>query len=183
MADDLGRPLRRTDPSVVGNDPFWAVVRERHPDATLVLLPPEPPGPPEHTTSLDDARSAVDNVGRAWTAVAPLLEAYGAAGPPSIGWRGRPGGRALVLEASLVGIGEEAGTEALRAVAARLDSEGWRFWPGTRSGHALLRATDGTARLDAEAGPAATVVTLATAPLRLSEADRSLLRTEARSWV
>lgn len=183
MADDLGRPLRRTSPSVLDEDPFWSVVHERHPRATVVVLPPEPPAPPEPHTPLSDARAAVDAVGRGWAAVAPLLQEYGDAAPPSRGWRGREGGHALVLEAALAGIGEQAGAALLRAVAARLDADGWRFAATTRSGHPLLRGTDGTARLEAEAGPGATVLTLTTAPLSLAAPDRAVLKEEARSWL
>lgn len=184
MADDLGRPLRRTNPSVLDHDSFWSTVRDRHPGAKLVLLPPDPPpSPPDQGTPLAEARSAIDAVGRGWAAVAPLLQEYGAAAPPSHGWRGRAGGHALVIEAALAGIGEDAGATLLRGVAARLDPEGWRFAPGTRNGHPLLRATDGTARLEAEAGPAATVLTFETPPLVLAESDRALLKEEARSWL
>ncbi|GAA3804372.1 hypothetical protein [Nocardioides panacisoli] len=184
MADDLGRPLRRTSPSVVESDPFWAAVRERHPGATLVLLPPELPGDEPPPVPLAEARDAVRAARRAWEVAAPVLEEYGDPGSPSVGWRSRPGGRALVTEAGVRGIGVDAGAAALREIAARLDRDdgGWRFDPGSRNGHPLLRATDGHAELRAEAGPGATVLTVATRPMAVAGQDRALLVEEAGSW-
>lgn len=34
--------MSNTDADVVRNDPFWSVVRRRHPDLDVVILPPEP---------------------------------------------------------------------------------------------------------------------------------------------
>jgi hypothetical protein len=184
MADDLGRPLRRTSPSIVDSDPFWAAVRERHPDATLVLLPPEPSGDEPSALAFDEARDAVRAAGRGWRVAAPVLEEYGDPTTPSAGWRGRPGGRALVVQSGVRGIGVDAGAAALREIAGRLDAtgDGWRFEPSTRNGHPLLRATDGRTELRAEAGPGATVLTVATKPMTLGDADRALLGEEVRSW-
>jgi hypothetical protein len=184
MADDLGRPLRRTSPSVVESDPFWVAVRERRPDATLVLLPPEPPADEPSPVPVDEARDAVRAAGRGWRVAAPVLDEYGDPGPPSVGWRGRPGGQALVAQAGVRGIGVVAGAAALREIAARLDrdDDGWRFIPGTRNGHPLLRATNGRTDLRAEAGAGATVLTVATPVMGLAERDRTLLEEEARPW-
>jgi hypothetical protein len=169
---------------VVEGDPFWAAVRERHPDATLVLLPPEPPGDGPPAVPIDEAREAVRAAGRGWRVALPVLEEYGDPGSPSVGWRGRAGGQALVAQAGVRGIGVDAGAAALREIAARLDrdGDGWRFRPGTRNGHPVLRATDGRTDLRAEAGPGATVLTVATPAMAVAERDRVLLGEEARSW-
>lgn len=167
--DDLGL-LRRVDPAVVDDDPFWSVVRQRHPDVTLVLLPEEPP-PPDAAAAEpadpDDIRRALDAVREVWAAVVqPLVVAQGVPDPPRERWREGPGGRAPALQKSLVGIGQAAGEDVLRGLVAGLARRGWRLGPGARRGMSTLRATDGALVLDAVAGPGATVLTLAGASWR-----------------
>lgn len=45
MTEGLLGPFRKVDPRVVDDDPFWSVVRRRHPDVDLVLLPDAPGDP------------------------------------------------------------------------------------------------------------------------------------------
>lgn len=167
--DDLGL-LRRVDPAVVDDDPFWSVVRQRHPDVALVLLPEEPP-PPDGAAAEpadpDDVRRALDAVRDVWAAVVqPLVVAHGGEDPPRERWREDPGRRVPVLQKSLVGIGQAAGDDLLRGLFAVLAERGWSLGPGARRGLSTLRATDGTLVLDAVAGPGATVLTLAGASWR-----------------
>lgn len=162
--DDLGL-LRRVDPAAVDDDPFWSVVRQRHPDVTLVLLPEVPlprEGAAAEPADPDDVRRALDAVREVWTAVVqPLVVALGLPDPPRERWREGPAGRAPVLQKSLVGIGQAAGDDLLRGLVAGLAERGWRLGPGERRGMSTLRATDGALVLDAVAGPGATVLTLA----------------------
>lgn len=163
---DLGL-LRQVDPAAVDDDPFWSVVRQRHPDVTLVLLPEEPPpdADPDPPADPDAVRRAADAVRELWAdLVQPLVVAQGVEGPPRE--RRRDDGRVLVVEKALVGIGEAAGTQLLRQLVRELSGRGWAVGPGTRRGLPTLRATDGERTLDAAAGPAATVVTLSGASWR-----------------
>ena len=150
---------------MVDDDPFWSVVRQRHPDVTLVLLPEEPP-PPDGAAAEpadpDDVRRALDAVRDVWAAVVqPLAVAQGVPEQPRERWREGPAGRFPLLQKSLVGIGQAAGDDLLRGLVARLVERGWSLAPGERGGMSTLRATDGPLVLDAMAGPGATVLTLA----------------------
>ena len=153
---------------MVDDDPFWSVVRQRHPDVTLVLLPEEPPPPDAASaepTDPDAVRRAADAVRDSWAdLVQPLVVAQGVEGPPRERWRDE--GRVLVVEKALIGIGEGAGTDVLRALFRELSGRGWAVGPGTRRGMPTLRATDGERALDAVAGPGATVLTLSGASWR-----------------
>ncbi|TWH03207.1 hypothetical protein L615_001200000760 [Nocardioides sp. J9] len=194
--DGLGL-LRRVDPRAVDDDPFWSAVRQRHPDVDLVLLPP--PGAAgaaggDRGDGADRAAGArgipgpvLDEVARAladaWRAIAPVVAAAGADDPPSVAWRGRPGGHALVVQKALPGTGLERGTAVLRSVAGRLGGDGWLLRPSSRGEVAVLAARGPAAELRGEAGPGATVLTLAGPVLPVGREERARVREEVRSWL
>ncbi|GAA4804621.1 hypothetical protein ACFQ0K_11160 [Nocardioides caeni] len=182
---DLGH-LQRSDPALLDDDPFWSVVRRRHPEAEVVLVPPAPPpdrpGPPVARDVLDELVAALRE---AWRTVAPITSAAAATGddgPPSVSWRARSGGHALVLQKALRGIGAAGGRELLRSIAAVLGRAGWLLRPSGGDGLAVLDARGGLVDLRAEAGAGATVLTLATGVVTAGVADRVRIGEEVRSW-
>lgn len=191
MTDEELGPFEKADPTVVADDPFWAAVRRRHPDVDIVLLTEdaeaEPAGTgavgPGRTASVEVVRQVTDEVTRAWQSLAPLMAARGAAEAPSVRWSPRDGRNALVVEKAVHGLGEDGGTELLRDVAFRLGADGWRLRPTTRGTRPMLHATNGLVDLRAEAGAGATVITLATGLMPVADADRGVLRDEAREQV
>lgn len=167
--------FRRADPRILDDDPFWSRVRRRHPDVDVVLVPSDGPGddPPEEATATPgEIGSMLATVGELWRSVVrPILAEAGATAPPSIRWRRRPDGGTAIVQKALPGVGQEAGTDLLRALFHALHDRGWSVGPGIGPGTSLelpaLRATDGTLVLDAAAGPGATVITLAGPPTSL----------------
>lgn len=172
----------RVDPSVLDDDPFWSVVRRRHPEATVVLVPPAVTPPDDAGPTPDELRAIAGSAHAAWRLVAPLVASVGDDGAPTVSWRGRAEGHALVLQKALRGLGSAGGTELLRAVAAVLGREGWLLRPSARDGVAVLDGRGEGVELRAEAGAGATVLTFATPVLAVGAAARSALREEVRSW-
>lgn len=155
-------------------DPFWSVVRRRHPDLTVVLLDDDPPADPPADTPPDELDAHLARLSATWGLLASLVsEAGGPPTPPSVRWasHGRPDGAALVVERSLTGLGPDGGTDLLRRVAWRLGAHEWRMVATTEAERPVLRASDGVLHLDAEAGAVVTVLSLATPPLRLPDDD------------
>lgn len=179
--DDLGL-LRRVDPAAVDDDPFWSVVRRRHPAADLVLLPAARPPGPAGTLSAevvgDVARAVVD----AWRLLAPVAAAAGDQAAPVVSWRARTGGHALVAQKALRGIGTDAGVEVLRSVAGVLGRRGWLLRPSRSGAVTVLDARGGLVDLRAESGTGATVLTLATGVLCVGAEDRARVAGEVQSW-
>ena len=111
--------------------PLLRVVRERHPDVDVVVLPPEAPAPepadapvPVTDAALDAERSRVEGV------LAGLLAAAGdtrAPDPaPRTTWRSAPASHVVpVAEARLPIDDPEAGIAIGRALSARLRADGW----------------------------------------------------------
>lgn len=182
--DDLGL-LRRVDPAVVDDDPFWSVVRRRHPDVAIVLVPDDPSPPREAGPSLaPEALSAVgERVVATWALLAPLVAADGEHVEPTVDWSPAGDGHALVVETAVRGLGQDGGTDLLRSVVRTLGEHDWRFAPGSRAGLPLLRATDGLLDLEGVAGPGAVVLTLATGVLPVSETERGVLRARVAEAV
>lgn len=180
--------LHRVDPSVLDDDPFWSVVRRRHPDLDVVVLPdastgPDAAGPP---VSVEEVRRAAVALQEAWRWIRPMLAEHGEPAPPSIRWQESAGQRSLVLKKAVTGIGQEAGTELLQRLVVQLGDQGWMLHPGGRDGLPVLRATDGQVAIEAIAGPGATVVTFASVPLRVAPEVAQVvvddLRAEVASW-
>ena len=176
---------------VVDDDPFWSVVRRRHPDVDIVLLPPDGRAQGQgdgagttSTASLDLVRAAADGVVAAWSLLRPLVAEAGATEQPSVRW-GSGGGDevALVIEKAVAGIGQESGTALLREITATLARAGWRLRPGMRGDLPLLEATDGHTDVVAVAGPGATVLTIASGVLPVADPDRETAADEVRAVV
>ncbi len=182
--DDLGL-LRRVDPAAVDDDPFWSVVRHRHPDVTIVLQPddPLPPEQAGRTLAPETLTAIGERVVATWTALAPLAAAGGEQVEPTVRWSTADDGHALVVETAVRGLGQDGGTDLLRAVLRALGEHDWRFAPGRRAGLPLLRATDGLLDLEAVAGPGAVVLTLATGVLPVTEPERVVLRARVAEAV
>lgn len=180
--DDLGL-LRRVDPAAVDDDPFWSVVRQRHPGADLVLLPPGAP-PDDGAAGLADdvLHAATRALADAWQLLAPAVGVADGDGPPTVSWRRRPGGHALVVQKALRGIGAEAGVELLRTVAGALGRDRWLLRPSRRGEVTVLDARGGLVDLRAESGAGATVLTLATGVLPVRREDRDRVLGEVTSW-
>ena len=94
----LGQPLLldRVDPAVLDDDPFWSVVRRRHPEATVVLVPPAVGPPDDAGPTPDELLTVAQSLRAGWELLAPLVVAVGDDGVPSVSWRGRAEGHALV---------------------------------------------------------------------------------------
>lgn len=183
--NDLGqlRHVDPVDPAVLDDDPFWSVVRRRHPEATVVLVPPALTPPDDAGPTPDELRAIGRTLLDAWRLVAPLAAATGDGGVPSVSWRARPDGHALVAQKALRGLGAAGGAALLRAVAAVLGREGWLLLTSSREGVAVLHGRGVGVEVRAEAGAGATVLTLATPVLAVGAAARGALRAEVRSWV
>lgn len=195
MLGDSRTTLRRVRPSALDDDPFWSVVRQRHPDATVVVLPrPDAPptagGPP--ALSHDEVREVALLVGQTWASLAPRVRrvatvpADRAASSPAVSWRGRGSEdtQALVLVKGLPGIGLDPGIALLRDIGVALLEAGWAVdaHQGPR-GESVLSARGGRVDLEAVAGPGATVVRVASGLLRTTPEVRDRVREEVRSWV
>lgn len=171
---DLGH-FRKVDPAVVDDDPFWSVVRRRHPELGIVLLPDDPAPPGGAPPALDEAAldAVLARVLTGWAVLAPLLAEDGDRAAPSVRWAQSRDGHALVVTKGIRGLGTDGGTALLRAIARTLGQAGWRLAPGRRQDLPLLRATDGMLDVEAQAGPGATVVTLASGVLPVDEPARA----------
>lgn len=175
---DLGR-LQRVDPTVVDDDPFWSVVRRRHRDVDLVLLPPpDDAGPTDADTDADTVRTVAGGAAEVWGEISGLLAERDRPAAPTVRWASGSGGHALLVTRSVCGIGEVGGADLLRDIAFRLGEHGWRLAATRREGRPLLRASNGLLDLEGEAGAGATVVRLATAVMPVAEPDRTAIRDE-----
>jgi len=182
--------FRRVDPRTLDDDPFWSRVRRRHPDVDVVLVPPDrsdaaPSLPSATPATPNEIGTMLSAVGELWRSVVrPLLDGAGATAPPSIRWRRRADGCSVVVQKALPGVGQEVGTDLLRALVHALHDRGWSIDPGTAAGELpALRASDGTRLLDAVAGPGATVVTLAGPSISLGTDPAATTLNELRRGV
>lgn len=171
MSTTPATPLRQVDPSVVDADPFWATVVARHPHATYVLLPPDPPPPglpPDRITAAETAVAAT------WHLLEEYVEAAGSTDAPAVSWRGSGGSRRLVARIALIGIGREAGVELAARIGVALGGRGWslRPWRGPDLATLHLRNPAGEggeqgeppAEVDLAIGEGATVLSVTAFP-------------------
>ena len=174
---DLGH-FSKAGPAVVDDDPFWSVVRRRHPDVDIVLLPPDtgPAAEPGSSLAPQALLDLTERVAAPWAVLGPLVPADGDRVDPVVDWSPGEAGHALVVETAVRGLGQEGGTDLLRRVLGALGERGWRFAPSSRAGLPLLRATDGLLDLEGVAGPGATTLTLATGVLPVTAQERAAAR-------
>lgn len=178
--------FHRVDPAVVDDDPFWSVVRRRHPDVTLVLTPdvePDETADEPSTAPTELLRAAADGALETWHLLRPLVLAAGVTDPPSVRWGAKGGEHALVIEKALTGLGQDGGVGLLREVAGKLDGAGWRLRPTVRGQLPALQATNGHTDLRAVCGAGATVLTIATGVLPVSAVDRETIAGELREVI
>lgn len=178
--------FHRVDTTVVDRDPFWSVVRHRHPDVDIVLMPEDDDADPGPGVPLERVREEADAAIEAWRLLRPLVLAADEPAGPSVRWGSRDAGGALIIEKAVAGIGQADGTDLLRAVTVVLGRAGWRLRPTTRDGLPALDATDGRLDVRADAGPGATVLTIATGLLPVDADVRDTVvagvREELSSW-
>ncbi|MCX6402134.1 MAG: hypothetical protein NTX33_19655 [Propionibacteriales bacterium] len=186
MTEAIPGRFHRVDPTVVEDDPFWSVVRRRHPDVEIVLMPDDDPAPGPGAPVERVREEAVAAIG-AWRLLRPVvLAVVDEPAEPSVRWSSRTAGDALVIEKAVAGIGQEDGTDLLRAVTVVLGRAGWRLRPTTRDGLPALDATNGRIDVRADAGPGATVLTIATGLMPVDadvrDAVAAGVREELSSW-
>lgn len=119
--------MRRVADGVVGGEPFFRVLRERHPDADLVILPPIEATPPDQALAPVDEVVAVARAAR--TALDELLAAIGQPQPDARhdGWRAAdsPFVTTYVARAALRGIPDGEAIPLLRTIGDTLLAQGW----------------------------------------------------------
>ena len=112
---------------IVANDPFWSVVRRRHPDVDIVVFPPDDapdltPGTGE--TPVHTGATRADFEGD----VTALWDQLGQADErPVVRWTSAPNRGAVALEGRITaeGVAPDDAAAALRRAADRLTAEGW----------------------------------------------------------
>jgi hypothetical protein len=113
--------------AIVANDPFWSVVRRRHPDVDIVVLPPDDapdltPAPgtaPIHTGA---ARADFEGeVAAMWDQLGQPTER------PVVRWTSAPNRGAVALEGRIAveGMAPDDAAAVLRRAEERLGAEGW----------------------------------------------------------
>lgn len=117
----------------IDSDPFWSVVHRRHPDLDIVLLPPQPPAPPESglppRAPEAFARMQVADADELWASLVgngmPRPDATWIPGPTADSVR-----HSITL--TLGDVDETAGIGHLRDADDRLSADGWHvFAPPT----------------------------------------------------
>lgn len=118
--------MRRVADGVVGGEPFFRVLRDRHPDVDLVILPPIEAAPDQALAPVDEV-VAVARAARA--ALDELLAAIGQPQPDARhdGWRAAdsPFVHTYVVRAALRGIAEGEAVPVLRTIGDTLLAQGW----------------------------------------------------------
>lgn len=184
--------MRNVPPAVLDDDPFWSVVRRRHPDVDVVLLGPATPPQDDAdvTTPLPAAtvREVALLVGQTWASLAPAVtRAAGEPRTPTVSWRQRGTTHprhALVVTCGLPAIGRRAGVVLLRDVTGSLLDAGWAIQATTTPDQvARLDARGGVVDVRGEAGPGATVLRIASGHLHVDAGVRARIREEVTSWL
>jgi hypothetical protein len=135
----------------VSEDPFFGVVRRRHPDIDIVLLPPEPPAEPngEPAPALLDPADLADvparfdaELTRLWDDVADGIAR------PDVRSRWTPGSStgSVAREGLLAveGVGGVVATQALVTAERALEADGWHVLVPETGMPRVLASRDGT---------------------------------------
>ncbi|WP_370201119.1 hypothetical protein [Aeromicrobium sp.] len=165
----------------VAQDPFWGVVRRRHPDVDLVLLtgrsPLDPPAAePDDAISLDEARKIERGVDDAYGSIRHLLPPDTPA--PTRLWRAADGGHAYLNEKALRGLAGPRAVVTLRALARALQDRGWEVAASGDEARPHLMSTNGWIDLDVRSGAAATQLLLAGPVVPVRADDLATLKAE-----
>jgi hypothetical protein len=143
--------MRRADEGVLGDEPYFRVLRELHPDVDLVILPPADAAQPD--LSLAASEDVATTVHAARAALDALLEAIGHPAPDARheAWRfeNSPFVRTFVVRASVRGLPEGEARPLLRRIGDTLLAQGWDA-RAVADRPAELLASDGRHLLDAE---------------------------------
>lgn len=128
MPPPSDEPIDRPEAAeIVANDPFWSVVRRRHPDVDIVVLPPDdapdltpaPDATPIHTGAVrSDFESDVADL---WDQLDQ------SPGRPVVAWTVAPNRGAVALEGRIAAehVDPDQAAAALRRAAERLGARGW----------------------------------------------------------
>lgn len=165
----------------VAQDPFWGVVRRRHPDVDLVLLngrsPLDPPeAEPADAISIDDARMVERGVDDAYASIRHHLPPDTPA--PTRIWRAADGGHAYLNEKALRGLTGTRAVVTLRAIARALEERGWKVAAAGDEDRPHLMATNGWIDLDVRSGAAATQLLMAGPVVPVRADDLATLEAE-----
>lgn len=170
------------DPTPLSDDPFFRVLRERHPDADLVVLPPAAPAPDDEPAEVRErarelvatARATLDSVfrriGREPSVAVDLWSSHD-----------RTGRRRRIARAAVHDLDPGAPVALLREVGDALLALGWDARPYADGSPRLRAVRDGLV-CEARAFGQALAVEVTSAPLPLSDATAAELE-EAGPWV
>ena len=143
--------MRRANDGVLGDEPYFRVLRERHPDVDLVILPPIDTDRPDLPLATSDDVATTVRTARA--ALDALLEAVGHPAPDARheAWRFEDSAfvRTFVVRAALRGLPDGAARPLLRHIGDTLLAQGWDA-RAVANRPAELVASDGRHLLDAE---------------------------------
>lgn len=146
--------MSNADDGVLGGEPFFRVVRDRHPDVDLVILPPiDAPDPNQIETPLDDVRTIAAHTR---DSLATVLVAAGHSSSTVSGeswpYLNSPIARRLKIRASIRDLGDDV-VPVLRRIGDELLAMGWDARPVVDESPRLM-ASDGKHLLEANAvGP------------------------------
>lgn len=145
--------MRRADAGVLGGEPFFRILHERHPDVDLVILPPtDSPDPDQSLASADEVRQTATAARSAFDRV---LAAAGHPDPASRheSWRFDDSRviRTFVSRATIWSLADhEAAISLLRDIGDALLAQGWDARAVVSSRAPELLASDGRHLLNAK---------------------------------
>lgn len=142
--------MRRADNSVLGDEPFFRVLRERHPDVDLVILPPiDAPPPDQELASVGDVFAVAEAARAALDRLFAGVEQAPAARHEAWRFENSAAVRTFVIRASLRGLPDGAAVPLLREMGDTLLAQGWDA-RAVEGAAAEILASDGRHLLDVE---------------------------------
>jgi hypothetical protein len=143
--------MRRANPGVLGDEPYFRVLREQHPDVDLVILAPVDAAQPDLPFAASEDVATTVRTARA--ALDALLEAIGHPAPDARqeAWRFENSAfvRTFVVRASVRGLREGEARPLLRRIGDTLLAQGWDARAVVNRPAELL-ASDGRHLIDVE---------------------------------